>query len=268
MKALIIFSVSTLALVACLLSCGTSGDSILGGSATDRDNDGPGRLPGITPEEIEGSDRAYKEAGLMALWYCDELIASAEIYLRFDSALKLLRNTYADSIPEVNIPFQFPAVVSEILVGLTDSAALELQNGTYHEWDSLNTMFRLEEMEISMIYDIVRWVKLTFKGQLHPDYLAPYYEQLDGVESASRNGYIGDWPNIYPWILDGRVTFLVRDAWGDCPAGCICSHLFYFKETDSGMECLGDWLNCDPLPPWYEEAKAAMCMYLRGDPDC
>lgn len=268
MRALIIFSVSALALIACLLSCGNSGDSIIGGSAKDLDNDGPGRLPAITPEDIEESDRAHKEAGLMALWYCDELIASAEIYLKFDTALKFLRNTYADSIPEVNIPFQFPSVVSQILVCLTDSAVQEFRNGTYHQWDSLNTLFRLEQMDTSVYFDITHSVKLTFKGQLHPKYLAGYYEQLEGVVWAERNGYMGDWPNIYPWILDGRVTFLVRNAWGDCPAGCIHSHLFYFKETDSGMEYLGDWQNCDPLPWWHEEAKAAFCKYYYGDPDC
>jgi hypothetical protein len=85
---------------------------------------------------------------------------------------------------------------------------------------------------------------------------------LDGVRYAEPNGFVGDWSNVYPWRLDEGMSYLWRDAWGDCPAGCINSRFWYFRVTDAGIEYVGTfdkWV--DPEPPWWGEAKSAYFRY-------
>ena len=243
-------------MMALLSSCGRSVRS-----TDDPDDPVVPNPPAVTPGMIDSADFPDEEAALMALWYCDQLIPAGEIYAQFRDALKSLRRDFGRSIPEVNIKFRFPAVVGELIIGLNDSAVAEIRNGTYHAWDSLNTLFRLKKIDTSFLSNDFNWVKLVFRGRLHPNYLALYYKNLPGVIYAEANGIIGDSPNIYPWILDGRVTFLARDAWGDCPSGCIESHFFYFKETDSGFELIGDWRFWTPVPDWWEEGRTAFCKY-------
>jgi len=217
--------------------------------------------PAITPGMIDSANFPDEEAGMMALWYCDELIPSGDVYVRFRDALKELRREYCCTTPEVKIRFVFPSTVSQILIGLTDSAKAEYRNGTYHAWDSLNALFQLKSIDTSMFAGIFSTARLTFKGKLHPVHLALYYKNLPGVEYAEARAFGGDWSNLYPWILDDKVTFLARDAWGDCPSGCIESHFFYFKETDTGFAFIGDWSFWTPVPDWWEEGRTAFCAY-------
>lgn len=218
--------------------------------------------PAITPEMIDSANYySDTEAALMALWYCDGLIPSGEVYVRFRDALRELRWTYWHDIPAVKIRFIFPAVPSQILVSLTDSAITEFRNGTYHAWDSLNVLFHLRSIDSLPLLEEMKYVRMSFEGRLHPDHLRLYYEMLPGVTGAEAIKYGGDWPNLYPWILDDKVTFLARDAWGDCPAGCTESHFYYFKEADTGFIYIGDWQFWTPVPDWWAEGRTAFCAY-------
>jgi len=241
-------------------------------------NDPPGQnsnpwagLPVITPEMIELANFSDSnlEPGLMALWYVDGLLASGTQFALFRDKLENLRESWSDSIDEVNIPFQFPYVPGELIVRLTETAAQEFLDGSYTEWDSLNTLFYLDRADTMPAFSTSRMVLLSFKGRLHPKYLAEYYVPLEGVESVTPNGYAGDWSNLYPWMVGDRVTFLARYAWGDCPSGCLNSHFYYFRENETGeMEFIGDWEtgfdieNPDPEPDWWTEARAAYDFYF------
>ena len=93
------------------------------------------------------------------------------------------------------------------------------------------------------------------------------YESLPSVGAVSHYGSIGDWPNFYPWRLpDGRLTLLFRDAWGDCLAGCIHSHFWYFRIDGDSIEYVGDYIsdgNHDK-PDWWPEAKVAFYKFVFG----
>jgi hypothetical protein len=215
----------------------------------------------VVEQESLQSPYPDEEAELMALWYGGELIADSMLYLKFDDALQLLRSTHAESIPQVSIPFEFPYTISKITIGLTDSAALAYQAGDFNEWDSLNMLLGIKRIDTSMFFHMSHLLTITFNGRLHPERIVERYEPLNGVSYVHACAPAGDWPNTYPWIVDDCVTFLVREAWGDCPTGCGSSHFFYFKEFESGIKLIGDWESGTPLPDWWEEGRIAFCVY-------
>jgi membrane-associated protease RseP (regulator of RpoE activity) len=54
------------------------------------------------------------------------------------------------------------------------------------------------------------------------------YSELEGVRNASPNQLMGDGPDIDA-LRDGNTWYVVfRDAWGDCPMGCIYEELTFF----------------------------------------
>jgi hypothetical protein len=57
---------------------------------------------------------------------------------------------------------------------------------------------------------------------------AEAYEQIDVVTWAGGNSMIGDSPDIAAATEGGAWYFVFRDAFGDCPAGCIFQELYYF----------------------------------------
>ena len=245
-------------LASLVLACGDS-DKNASGPGPDDPVDPP--LPAITPGMIDSADFADTESALMTLWYCDKLLPDGNTYIMFRDALRDLRRIYWHDYPEVKIKFVFPSVPSQIVVYLTDSAIAEIRSGSYHAWDSLNTLFRIKNIDSLPLHEEMNHIRLSFEGQLHPNHLALYYKNLAGVTDAQAIKYDGDWPNLYPWILNNKVTFLARDAWGDCPSGCLESHFFYFKQGDSDMTYIGDWQYWTPVPDWWPEGRTAFCAY-------
>lgn len=203
-----------------------------------------------------------EEALLMSLWVGDELRPDSALAIRLQNCLESLREEYRDSIWQVDIQFTHPWGPSLLIVGLTDSAANELRHDNYHAWDSLNNLFGLTSIDTSWIYNMSYTTVLRFEGLLNSKILKSYYDSLPGLEYVNVGVRIGDWPCTYPWIIDNKVRFLVREAWGDCPAGCIQSHFFYFKEIDDRFELVGDWiLWAQDEPEWWTEAKVAFMRY-------
>ncbi len=253
---------------AIIYSCSRSVNSPDYNSQADENSPGTGDIIGYSPADIMGSNRPDREANLMALWYCNKLIPDIDTYTRFHEGFTALREEFGDSIPEVAIPFFTPWVPGEILVCLSDSADAEYEAGNYTAWDFLNERLFIEEIREPLYPHVLKMYKLSFKSNLNPTILESYYDTLPGVLFADPNGYVGDWPCTYPWIIEDTLTFLVRDAWGDCPAGCINSHFFYFKETSTGFELIGSWLKWDePEPDWWPEAKVAYETYRYGWPE-
>ena len=228
--------------------------------------------PGFSPpdEEINPLDltpRENAEAEEAALWLSNEIVAPQDLYEKVLKGFNLLRGKYADSIPEVNIPFKFPTGTNGILMGIDSLAAGLIRSGIYDAWDSLNAYYRsfqIDTSDWSYGNSFIFYVTISFEGRLNTYRLCDLYEKLPGVIWASAGGYVGDWPCTYPWI-DSTVnlTFLVRNAWGDCPAGCIMSHYYYFKMKSGDIDYIGDWEFSYPLSPpeWWDEAKVAFETY-------
>ena len=54
------------------------------------------------------------------------------------------------------------------------------------------------------------------------------YFMIDGVDYARPEWAVGDGPDIDAAKVQGAWHFVFRNAWGDCPAGCIHSELSFF----------------------------------------
>jgi hypothetical protein len=224
----------------------------------------PTRPPDKPPEwETPRENREAEEA---ALWLSDSLVAPEWLYNAILNDLAAIRAEYRDSIPQVNITFIPPWVSGKIWVSVTDEAKEKIRRGQYHELDSLNSVFHLTEIDTS--FRIGNFVYLTFEGRFHPERLAELYKQVSSIDYAGASRLIGDWSNVYPWVTLNGLSYLFREGWGDCPAGCIQSCYWYFKVTSSGIDYIGSWCMTSGQPPgfepdWWWEARIAY-LYFRG----
>jgi hypothetical protein len=107
---------------------------------------------------------------------------------------------------------------------------------------------------------------LKFAGRLNPSLLAQYYGLLDGIVSIDITPIPGDFSNVFPWFVDGKLAFLFRQAWGDCPAGCMYSRFWYFKTEDTAFKFIGEFTaSYDSIAPqWWQEIKHAYCKFRSG----
>ena len=54
------------------------------------------------------------------------------------------------------------------------------------------------------------------------------YFTIDGVDYARPEWMVGGSPDVDAAKVQGTWHFVFRNAWGDCPAGCIYSELSFF----------------------------------------
>ncbi len=204
--------------------------------------------------------RDNPEAEAAALWLSGDLVAPTDLYEELFSGYSRIRGAYADSIPELNqVTFVSPWMPGELLLKLTDDAIAELRRGEYHDLDSLNTYYRVAEIDTHLI-DFIGWMHLIFEGRLHPERLAEEYGQVPSLLMAEPNGTWSNQADNYPWLIDGGISYLFRYGWGDCPAGCIYNQFWYFKvrEISGYVEYLGTFVSGEgPEPDWWAEARAA-----------
>ena len=67
-----------------------------------------------------------------------------------------------------------------------------------------------------------KMLKLNFENPLNPEILAEAYQHLPGLRFVVPNRYMGESPMLLPAISDdGRLLYFFRNAWGDCPSGCL-----------------------------------------------
>ena len=168
----------------------------------------------------------------MALWLSGELSPPQELHLRLLRDLGAIRSVYGDSIERVNqIRFRAPWGVSQTIVGFDEETYPLVEAGDYHAWDGLNQTYQLSRTKTSTFG---RSVLLRLEGLLHPERLSDSYAALPGVTYAVPNGVAGDASNIIPSIGTGGITYIFRDAWGDCPAGCIYERTWEFLVGPDG----------------------------------
>jgi hypothetical protein len=213
------------------------------------------------PQNVTPKDNA--EAELAALWLSGDLIAPQGLYETIVSDLDSIRTEYADSTTMVSIEFLPPWVPSELLVRFTPEGKRNVRDGEYHDLNDLNAEFGLTEMDTSSsLWRNYGSAILRFSGRKNPVVLGQSYEVLADVMWAEPNGLIGDWSCVYPWEIEGGMSYLFRRAWGDCPAGCINSVFWYLRVIDGEIEYVGRfqvWV--DPEPEWWTEGRTAFFAY-------
>jgi hypothetical protein len=138
----------------------------------------------------------------------------------------------------------------------------KIRDGHYPELEALNAQFGLTNLDTTRSLWSHGSVLMEFSGCKHPYVLGSYYEQLVDVMWSEPNGRIGDWSCVYPWKIEGGMSYLFRNAWGDCPAGCINSVFWYLRVIGGDLEYVGRYQTwVDPEPGWWDEAKTAFYAY-------
>ena len=211
------------------------------------------------PINVNGTPKPNQEAEVAALWLSDSLVAPDSLYTTILNNLATIRAEYGDSIPQVKEIFFWPPwVPSEVLLEVTEEAKRQIRAGQYHNLDSLNSLLNFASMDTTSLR-FSGLISLYFKGRLNPERLAELYLNVPSVVHAYSNGFVGDHRNVYPWISDGVMTYLFREAWGDCMSGCISNLYWYFEASPSGIKYIGAWHpGTEPEPDWWEEAKLGM----------
>lgn len=69
---------------------------------------------------------------------------------------------------------------------------------------------------------------MDFDSDLDVPSVAARYESLDGMITASPDAPTGDSPGIQVSRLNGEWFLVFREAWGDCPSGCMYSEFHFF----------------------------------------
>lgn len=218
-------------------------------------------------QRLAQSPRDNEEAELMALFLSGEIAAPETLYIQVRDALTRLRDAFSDSVPCLDsISYRHKFLTSYLSLWMLDDAVEKVRNGSYHDWDSLNTLYRVTSIDTSSFSrERYRVASLQFEGRLNTALLKEYYENLYGVYDVTRSSYFfGDGPNIYPWIIDTGFTFLLRATNPFCPSGCGLGHVWYFKEMDMQPVLIGDYVEDaqSEWPDWWPEANDAYCTWF------
>lgn len=223
-------------------------------------------------QRLAQSPRDNEEAELMALFLSGEIVAPETLYVQVHDALTRLRDTCSDSVPCLDsISYRHTHHTSYLNLWLLEDAIERIRNGTYHDWDSLNSLYRVTSIDTSLFsHAWLHTAILRFEGRLNPTLLAEYYGKLSGLHDViTWSNYIGDGPNLYPWITCTGFTFLLRATNGFCPSGCGLGHVWYFKEIDRQPILIGDYERDgqSEWPDWWAEANDGYCAWFQF-PDC
>ncbi|NIN01462.1 MAG: hypothetical protein GTO24_26225 [candidate division Zixibacteria bacterium] len=209
------------------------------------------------PPPVSSTPKDNEEAELMALCLSGELVAPDSLYDRILNDLADIRASFGDTIEAVTlIEFRAPWVAGCVMIGFDDTTFQQILDGQYHAWDTLNEQYQVIQMHTMPIGGSGA-VLLIFAGRLHPRRLAEIYAPLPGVRTTHPNGIIGDCPNVYARDTEDELTYLFRNAWGDCPSGCIYSEYCYFVFEGAQPRLVGHWPAYQGVeaPDWWEEAR-------------
>ena len=92
------------------------------------------------------------------------------------------------------------------------------------ELDSLNAELRLRGAKLLGPAAVI----FCFGPALNSPAAAAVYAGLDGISYAEPDTHAGDGPDLEAARVDGDWYLIFRNAWGDCPSGCINEQLSFF----------------------------------------
>ena len=119
-------------------------------------------------------------------------------------------------------------ILSDVLDDATDPVTLRTG---YAEFDALNA--RLGLSAVALYLDTA-----VFYVDEHANIEAAIeaYVALEGIGYAEPNVHLGDGPDIEASMSQGIWHVVVRNAWGDCPSGCVDEELFFFTVQGPDVE--------------------------------
>ncbi|MDH4157804.1 MAG: hypothetical protein OEW00_11070 [candidate division Zixibacteria bacterium] len=223
------------------------------------------------PYEIQGQvvDPVWTshESLLLAQWLVDEMYPPVTLAKELEKELKIIRERWSYQIGAVNIRFGPPYEVAMIVVGFTDDGWQMFREGEYHHWDALNEQFDLDTMILwgGGAAESFKNVELHFNRLPNANLLVDYYTGLPETKYVAVNGYCCDWPLLLVHQGDVQRHYFFRNAWGDCPSGCIEEEYFYFTVAGDSASYKGyykpDWIDPLPRPDWMWMVDEALARY-------
>lgn len=217
---------------------------------------------------VETSPRADVEAERIAAFRTRQVTADDATYARVRDDLKAIRDGYGDEVtksgrPLGDVTFQLPWVPRELQLAFDDTTADAIVSGAYHDWDGLNGALGVEAVEYVTAYpEFV--VRLHFAPEVNVCVLTAVYGGLPGLLRPPAPAYLaGDYPNIYAGFTDAGMSYLVEEAWGDCPAGCLNADDWFFESANGEIVFRGryDPAAGGPLPAWWDAAMSNVDYY-------
>lgn len=207
-----------------------------------------------------------READEAALWLSGELTSPTALYSTIVSDLAAIRAQYSASVPAVSIQFVAWWLPSKLIVYVNDDLRQKILTHQPSPLDDMNSaMGAIEVDSRSLGVPGHHDVTILFVGRKHPQRLGDQYMTVPGVTGAYEDSWLGDSPNTYPWYIPGGMSYLVRDARGDCPAGCEDNIFHYFKRVNGQAQYVGSYhLGVDAEPAWWAEAKVPFFVFLQG----
>ena len=157
-------------------------------------------------------------------------------------ALSLIRRAYP-AMADVRVREEYrPARIilglegklRETVVGTwNDETALAPPPTGHAAFDALNAKLRLRAAEVLRHGG---YAFLDVDERVDVIEAAFAYFMIDGVDYARPEWAVGGSPDVDAAKVCDRWHFVFRNAWGDCPAGCIHSELSFFTVVDEEVQ--------------------------------
>ena len=119
-----------------------------------------------------------------------------------------------------------PSLGGKVLRGLGERGALAPFCTGYPEFDALSRAVGLRA--IATFSHLPDMFVMEFDSDFDVPGVAARYESLDGMITASPDVPTGDGPGIQVSRSNGEWFLVFRQAWGDCPSGCMYSEIHFF----------------------------------------
>lgn len=117
-----------------------------------------------------------------------------------------------------------------------DETALDLPPTGHAAFDALNARLGLRAVEVLRAGG---FAFLNVDERVDVVEAAFAYFTINGVDYARPEWMVGGSPDIDAAEVRDIWHFVFRDAWGDCPAGCIHSELSFFTVADGEVQRIG-----------------------------
>ena len=125
----------------------------------------------------------------------------------------------------------------DAVVGAWDDESVSKPPRTGHAaFDSLNERLGLKAVRV---FPSLGGAHLRLDERVNVDAALRAYLAIDGVAYAEPDALLGDGPDIEAAKVQGTWYFVFRNAWGDCPAGCIHSELSFFIVANGEVQRIG-----------------------------
>ena len=189
------------------------------------------------PDALILADRIIQRGSKELLYDIRQRDVLAE---KIDQMLRLIRQEHPEvsgvhareSYPPARLLLQLePSLIEAI----NDWLSAPDKSGTLvtgnEEFDTLNLKLGLQGIET---YDSIGSAIICFREGLNVRAASVAYWMIEGILYAEPDAYLLDGSDIEALMVDEEWYFVFRDAWGDCPSGCIHKEFYYFIVREEG----------------------------------